>query len=327
MKFSEIMGQQRVVNALQRAVSTQRVAHAYLFEGVCGSGRRSTAMALVGSLFCQNPLAGDACGICNQCLKLANGNHPDLHLLSPLPDKRDINIEQVRTLQQALALRPFEAPRKACLIEPAERMGLNAANALLKTLEEPSGNTIIILISSKSDLLLSTIRSRCQELRFSPLDDDTIITLLQKQGVTTELANNIAPLADGSIEKATEILSSENIAQRDKLLSTLAMLDKGKIATVFDSAENIAADRETTTARLEIIISFIRDMLLMTNGFKDIANRQLYNELTTEIVRFKPESLMTALELALESLDAIRKNANPKLTIERFLLHYAELRS
>lgn len=327
MKLSEILGQQRVVNTLQRAIAANKVAHAYLFEGVCGSGRSTTAMALISSLFCQNPLIGDACGVCNSCIKLASRNHPDLHLLSPLPDKRDISIDQVRAMQQALALRPFEAPHKACLIKPAERIGLNAANSLLKTLEEPPGNTIIILISSKSDLLLSTIRSRCQQLRFSPLDDETLVTLLQKQGIANDVAKDIAPLAGGSLEKAMEIISDDNIAQREELLSVFFKLDNNRIATIFEQSEIIATNREQTATRLEILISFIRDMLLLANGYNKVANQRMQVELTAEAARFKPENLMDVLEHALQSLDAIRKNVNSKLTIERFLLYYANLRS
>jgi len=199
MKLADILGQERVVDALRRSIAANRVAHAYLFEGPNGCGRRTTALALVQALFCAAPVAGDACGACPSCRKLAAGHHPDLHLLEPLPDKRDIVIDQVRELQQVLSLRPYEASRKACLIHPAERMTVGAANSLLKTLEEPPGHAVIILLASQSDLLLPTVRSRCQHLRFSPLDDQTVAAVLKAHGMDLELAAKLAPLAEGAL--------------------------------------------------------------------------------------------------------------------------------
>ncbi|CAH2031515.1 DNA polymerase III subunit delta' [Trichlorobacter ammonificans] len=327
MKFSTILGQERVIDALQRSVAAQRVAHAYLFDGPAGCGRRATALALIGRLFCTSPLDDDACGSCPSCRKLAAGNHPDLHLLEPLPDKRDISIDQVRELQQVLSLRPFEASRKACLIDPAERMTAGAANALLKTLEEPPGHAVLILISQQSDLLLSTVRSRCQQVRFSPLDEGTLALLLERQGMTPEQAAGLAPLAQGSLERARELDGEEDSRQRRELLQMLAAADLSRIATIFDAAEEQAGNRDETTARFDLLISLLRDMVLLRSaGPGDILNRQLCEELAAEAIRFAPARLMELLELALDTRRAVQGNINAKLALERFLLRYAGLR-
>jgi len=239
MKLADILGQERVVDALRRSIAANRVAHAYLFEGPNGCGRRTTALALVaGPLAVAAPVAGDACGACPSCRKLAAGHHPDLHLLEPLPDKRDIVIDQVRELQQVLSLRPYEASRKACLIHPAERMTVGAANSLLKTLEEPPGHAVIILLASQSDLLLPTVRSRCQHLRFSPLDDQTVAAVLKAHGMDLELAAKLAPLAEGSLERAQDIDLEEDARRRSALLAILQAATPGRIATIFDAGEN-----------------------------------------------------------------------------------------
>lgn len=328
MKFSGILGQDRVVDALQRSVGTQRVAHAYLFDGPAGCGRRATALALIGRLFCGSPADGDACGTCPSCRKLAAGNHPDLHLLEPLPDKRDISIDQVRELQQVLSLRPFEASRKACLIDPAERMTVGAANALLKTLEEPPGHAVLILVSSQSDLLLATVRSRCQQLRFSPLDEGTLALLLERRGMTPGQAAELAPRAQGSLERALELDGEEDSRQRLELLKVLAATDQSRIATIFDTAEELAGSRDETVALLDLQISLLRDMVLLrTAGSSDILNRQLHGELTVEAARFAPTRLMELLELTLEVRRAVQGNVNAKLALERLLLRYAGLRT
>lgn len=328
MRFSEIMGQHRVVDALQRSMVGNRVAHAYLFEGIAGCGRRTTALALISALFCQQPEQGDACGRCSSCKKLAAGNHPDLHLLQPLPDKRDISIEQVRELQQILSLRPFEAKRKACLIEPAEQMTLGAANSLLKTLEEPPGHAVIVLLATQTDRLLPTVRSRCQHLRFAPLTVPDLIALLERQGMEPSVAATVAPLAEGSLEQAREQDNEAAAAFRQTLLEALRQVRPQQIATVFDTSERLASSRDETLELFSLLISLLRDMILLRSAAADrITNRFLQDRLTEEADRFHPAGLMEALELALETRRAIQGNVNAKLALDRFLLRYSHLRT
>lgn len=329
MRLREIVGQQRVVDALQRSRAGNRVAHAYLFEGVNGCGRRSTALALIASLFCQQPEGdGEACGVCPSCKKLAAGNHPDLHLLQPLPDKRDISIEQVRELQQMLALRPFEAKRKACLIEPAERMSAGAANALLKTLEEPPGHGLLILLSNQADLLLSTVRSRCQHLRFAPLEVADLTGLLERQGMEPAVAAAVAPLAGGSLDQARNLDGDEAKTVRQTLLEALQQVRHQQVATVFDTSERLAGGRDETLELFSLLLSLLRDMLLLrTAAGTRIANGFMAEKLRGEADRFIPGRLMEALELALETRRAIQGNVNPKLALDRYLLRYSRLRT
>ncbi len=327
MKLAEVKGQDRVIDALKRSIAANRVAHAYLFEGPNGCGRRTTALALIQALFCKQPVNGDACGICPSCRKLGSGNHPDLQLLMPLPDKRDISIEQVRELQQVLSLRPFEAHRKACLIEPAERMNEKSANALLKTLEEPPGHAIIILLTNQADLLLSTIRSRCQHLRFSPLDDATVTQLLTEQGMDAVKATELAPLAEGNMARATALEEESESARRQELLAILAQASSRQIATIFDRADGLSGGRDEALETFNLLLSLLRDLLLIRSaGQVGIANRFLQSGLIAEAARFTPQGAMEALEYALETRRAVQGNANPKLALERFLLGYDRLR-
>lgn len=327
MRFDDILGQDRVVDALQRSISANRVAHAYLFEGIAGCGRRTAALTLIAALFCLQPVAGEACGSCPSCKKLAAGNHPDLHLLQPLPDKRDISIEQVRELQQMLSLRPFEAKRKACLIEPAERMSIGAANSLLKTLEEPPGHGLLILLTNQADLLLPTVRSRCQHLRFAPLGIDNLKTLLIRQGMTPANAAALAPLAEGSLEVARNLEGDDANTSRQLLLDALRQVRHQQVATVFDTSERLAGGRNEALELFDQLLSLLRDMLLLRTAASDrIVNVSLQGRLHEEADRFLPARLMEALELAIETRRAIQGNVNPKLALDRYLLRYSRLR-
>jgi len=223
---------------------------------------------------------------------------------------------------------PYEASRKACLIYPAERMTVGAANSLLKTLEEPPGHAVIILLAAQTDLLLPTVRSRCQHLRFSPLDDRTVAALLEAQGMDRELAAKLAPLAQGSLERARDIDGEEDARRRSALLATLRAATPGRIATIFDASEELSGNREETTTLFDLLLSLIRDLLLLrTSGANGVVNHPLLEQLTAEAARFTPASMMETLELALETRRAVQGNVNPKLALDRFLLRYGSLRT
>lgn len=201
MPFHDVIGQARAVLFLQRAVTTGRVAHAYLFTGPAGVGKRAAALALAQALNCQQVSSfefrvpglksgicnlqqhsdtqhptpntqhpespNDGCGECRACRNIANGQHPDVQMIEP--DGATVKIEQIRTLEADAALVPYEAQWKVFILNNAERMTEAAANALLKTLEEPARNTVFVLLTSTVAALLPTIVSRCQAVTFSPL--------------------------------------------------------------------------------------------------------------------------------------------------------------
>ena len=146
MSFSRIIGYDRNISLLRRALATGKLSHAYLFNGIDNSGMKEVAIALVEAIFCNGT---DGCGACPSCRKIAGLRHPDLHLVQP--DGAFIKIDQIRELQKELSYRPFEAPKKACIIEDADRMNPSAANAFLKTLEEPPGDAILILIDNPGE--------------------------------------------------------------------------------------------------------------------------------------------------------------------------------
>ena len=197
MSFSRIIGYDQNISLLRRALSTGKLSHAYLFNGIDNSGMKEVAIALVEAIFCNGT---DGCGACPSCRKIAGLRHPDLHLLQP--DGAFIKIDQIRELQKELSYRPFEAPKKACIIEDADKMNPSAANAFLKTLEEPPGDAILILMTTQVNAVLPTILSRCQQLRFPSLPTETIASQLRDKGADDDSARIAAALAGGSIERA-----------------------------------------------------------------------------------------------------------------------------
>jgi DNA polymerase-3 subunit delta' len=321
--FAEILGHNRIIEVLRRSLNNGKLAHSYLFEGVPGSGRRKTALTLIQALFC-TALPDDACGVCPSCRRIDGGNHPDIHLIAPLPDKRDISIEQLREMQHVLSLRPYEAPRKACIIDPAERMSVSAANSLLKTLEEPPGNALIILLTENAGMLLPTVRSRCQLIRFAPLSPEHILTLLERNGMAPEAAALVAPMSGGSLQRALELDNESLTARRETVLSRVEQLNIHRIASVFDAAEELSGNRDATLELLDMLISFFRDAVHLGAGSGEIVNRSVRPAIESIATRRSFPRNLELLESIYETRRAVQRNANPKLSLDHLFMIMAE---
>ena len=322
MSFADILGHDRIVEVFRRSLRTGKTAHSYLFEGISGCGRKKTALALIQALFC-SVLPDNACGECPSCRKVAGGNHGDIHFIEPLPDKRDISIDQLRAMQRELSLRPYEAPRKACIIEPAERMSINAANSLLKTLEEPPGNALIILLTENAGMLLPTIRSRCQLIRFSHLSPEHIQTLLERSGILAGTAALLAHMAGGSMQQAYGLDNESLTARREVVLTALDQMDIDRIGTVFDSAEELSGNRDETIEMLDMMISFFRDAVHLAAGSSDILNRNVRPAIESISKRRSFPRNLELLNNIYETRRAVQRNANPKLALDHLFMNIA----
>lgn len=323
MPFADILGHDRIIEVLRRSLRSGKTAHSYLFEGVSGCGRRKTALTLIQALFCKSS-TDDACGVCPSCRKIESGNHPDIHLLSPLPDKRDISIEQLREMQRELSLRPYEAPRKACVIDPAERLNANSANSLLKTLEEPPGNALIILLTENAGMLLSTVRSRCQLIRFAPLSLEHILLLLERSGMPQEAAALVAPMSGGSLQKALELDNESLVARRENVLARVAKLSIDQISTIFDAAEELSGNRDATLELLDMLLSFFRDAVHLGAGSGEIVNRSVMSAIESIASRRSLPHNLKLLEQIYETRRAVQRNANPKLALDQLFMTMSE---
>lgn len=318
MPFNEILGQSNAVAILKKSLSSGKIAHAYLFAGNEGCGKRKTALALVEALFCGGT---DGCGNCATCRKVAGLQHPDLQLVEP--DGAFIKIDQIRELQRNLSFRPFEAPKKACIIEAADRLHPAAGNALLKTLEEPPGNAILILLTANVGGVLPTIVSRCQQLHFSSLAQESIEKVLLSSGISGDSARMAASLADGSLKKAFDICGETTLDKRQMLLERLSSLSLQDINTLLSSAEELAEDKDSATELLDILTSFLRDLLLISAGSDDIVNRDLRELVNREAARLAPERIMERISHVFAARTALQRNVNPRLTLEVLFMRLA----
>lgn len=262
MPFSEIIGHDRPVGILKRALANGALAHAYLFSGEAGIGKFLTARTLAAALNCAAPGPDGGCGACPSCRKVASGTHPDVHVL--VADGDEIKIDQVREVQADLALRPFEGRRKVLILDGAEHLNEASSNAFLKTLEEPPGETLIILVTAMPQSLLVTIRSRCQELRFQPLARRLLAGVLRERRQFDEAdAWFLAALSRGSLGRALEQDPAGERSAREQLFALLETLGTLRPDEVLSLAEGVAKDREGFERLIDLGVEGLRDRLIM----------------------------------------------------------------
>jgi len=321
MTFNQILGHDRQKDILRRAVDSGRLAHAYLFEGPEGIGKRLMALALVRAVFCQD---GNGCGSCCACRKVDHHNHPDLHLLEP--DGTSIKIEQIRGLQKELSYRPLEAPKKVCLIDGAEKMNPAAGNSLLKTLEEPTGDALLILLTARPEGVLSTIRSRCQRLPFGRLPQEKLRqVLLERLGVDETQGHILAALSEGSFKKALGKDRDLFIEGRRTLLKSLTALSAGSVIPLFDLAHELAEHKEQLPEILEMFQAFYRDLLLFHHGRpeQELVNIDLMDKIRRTAGRETVPTLLRKLDAIAASRRQLDRNVNRELAMDVLLMHLA----
>jgi DNA polymerase-3 subunit delta' len=263
--FSGLLGQEKAKKLIRRALTSERMPHALLFRGPDGVGKQLFARGMAAAINCRGGDRGEACGTCPSCRKFRSGNHPDFLVISP--DRGAIKIEQIRRLCQALSYPPYESETRVVLLEDVHGMRAEAANSLLKTLEEPPADNLLILTADSSREVLPTITSRCQVVPFYNLDQhDTVQILLAKEdGLDRETAELLARLSEGSPGRARLLLKTEMVAVMKKVVAVISdpALDADRDAgTLLQAAAIMAELKDNLPPLLGLLRIWLRDQLM-----------------------------------------------------------------
>jgi DNA polymerase-3 subunit delta' len=313
------LGHAWAINLLQRAVT--HPSHAYLFVGPAHIGKLTLAQDFARALNC----TGDAapCNVCRACQKIANGQHPDVRLVRRLPDKTEIVVDQLRELQNELSLRPYEAQWRIAIIENMHEANASAANAFLKTLEEPNPQVIILLTAHHPEALLPTIRSRCQIIPLRPLPINQVEqALLERQHIEPERARLLARLSGGRIGWALDVSSDEELlAQRNaQLQELLETLSRGRSARI-ELAGRLSRNDETTIEALDLWLSWWRDLLLVKGQCADaIVNADYHERLARDATHLDLAAIQKYIGAIQRARQHVEQNVNARLALEVMLL-------
>jgi DNA polymerase-3 subunit delta' len=326
-----IVGHEQAVGLLGRAVASGLVAHAYLFVGPDGIGKTVLAMEFARLLQCEQPdlAAGDPCGVCSACRRIAHGNHPDVTLVEAEEGKRQLGIDAVRDNVIHLAnLAPSSGRWRVFILPNVERMTPNTVNALLKTLEEPPERVVLLLTTAEPENLLPTLVSRCQIVPMRPLDAHVIAeALIARWSVPDEQARILAGLASGRLGWAVRAhddpdLASARAEQLNKLIAcTYAGRDERLVA-----AARFGADADAARSAIEIWMLWWRDVVLAAHGATHLlSDGGARDEAAAQGRALGPERVERFLRALIEAQSALDQNANPRLTLDVLMLDLPHL--
>jgi len=327
MPFSEIVGHRKQLESLKLALRKDRLHHAYLFLGPEGVGKRTIAMDLAMAIQCRQK-EGDACGGCADCLQVRDGNHPDVRVVGLLERKKEIGIEQVRELGRELNYRAFSGRKKIAIVDSAALMNFSAQNALLKTLEEPPKDSLLMLISTSTGGLLSTLLSRCLRLSFAPLPVEMVAGFLMTQkGLDRKKAELLAALSMGSLGKAADPEVEELLERRRAWGEKVGSLTPVDCRGWMTLAEELASDRAESLKFLEWAAVWYRDLLIycVTRSSREIVNLDMEEDIQQQSEGYSLEHIILLLAQASKSAASIRRNVNRRMALENFFAHVTGL--
>jgi DNA polymerase III subunit delta' len=319
--------QPTVLKMFKNSIHKKRLAHAYLFEGMKGTGKREAGIILAKSLFCLSPLEEfKPCESCMNCKRINHGNHPDIHIVEP--DGLSIKKQQIQALQEEFAKTGVESKQKLYMIVHADRMTVNAANSLLKFLEEPHAQTFAILLTEQLQKILPTILSRCQTISFQPLSSQNMVTTLLEQGVESHKATIAAQLTN-NLNEALELSRDEWFAQAQKIVVKLyEMLKKSPLEAMVSLQEDWFIhfkDKEQFDRGLDLLLLIFKDLLYIQIGkHGQVVNISEKSRLEQYALQTSGRRLTEQMTVILDAKRKLQANMNPQLLMEQLVLRLQE---
>ncbi|MFS0645373.1 DNA polymerase III subunit delta' [Siminovitchia sp. 179-K 8D1 HS] len=309
---------------LKNSLQCGRVAHAYLFEGEHGIGKREASMLLASSMFCEdNSNDVNPCGHCNNCKRIESGNHPDVHIVEP--DGASIKIDQIRSLRGEFSKSGMESNRKIYILIDAEKMTVQAANSLLKFLEEPHGQTMAILVTEQPQQLLPTIISRCQKVSFHPLSQEQFFGRLLQMGVPETKAVLLAAVTN-DLEEALRLNGEDWFAQARMIVLKLYDILKENPLYAMTALQNDWLSHFKERSQLDLGLSLLmllyKDLFYLQVG-KDrmLVYPDVRDKLERDARQMPLSRISEQITAILEAKRKLHANMNPQLLMEQLVLN------
>lgn len=334
-----VVGQERALELLQRGVESGRLAHAYLFVGPEGVGRATTARAFAQALNCHNDTERP-CSECRSCRLIAEDKHPDIewvgvggicddsdHRDHSTDNSRDIRICQVRRLERVISRTTIEAMYRVVIVDPADAMTVEAANAFLKTLEEPAQNTVLVLITALEERLRETVRSRCRRVVFYGIPRAEIASaLVERWGAEPGQADRLSRLAQGRLGWAVAAFQDERLlADRERTLDDIESVLAGSLGERLAYASRLGTsftrEPEALKASLDVWLAWWRDVLVTAAGQEGLVlDPERVDSLRAQASQYEVQGALGALTAIMNGRRHLDEHASPALAMESMLL-------
>ena len=329
MTFQEILGNELIKDQLKTAIRTRRLQHAYLLTGDKGMGKKSMTEAFLLELFCTSPAEdGTPCLCCPSCKKILSGNHPDVIWVSH-EKPASVSVDDIRTqITDTADIRPYEGRYKVYVVPDAEKMTVQAQNALLKTLEEPPEYVIIFLLAADEKDLLDTVRSRTVKEKLKPLTDSVIRNWLRDHlRADDEKADVCVAFARGNLGRAIELYSSESFSEwYQRVMKIVRGIRSMSNADILIEIGKLRSECPDLMEALDLLELWYRDLMMFMitrdlNGLAFAGERKTLMEMASVSSDTKVQEIMESIETCRKRL---RANVNPDLSLELLLLSMKE---
>jgi DNA polymerase-3 subunit delta' len=321
----QVIGQDKILSLLDYGLKTNAIAHAYLLVGPRHVGKGTLAVNLAQALNCDGPEV--PCGECRSCQRISEGKHADVTPIG-LDSRTEISIDDIRGLQHLANLPPYEGKCKVFIIDEAEYLSTEAANSLLKILEEPPPRVVWLLLAAEEERLLPTIISRCQRLELKPVPSERVKeALVDSYNLDTDKAQLLTRLCHGRLGWAVSVLANDDILQQrsqkiDRLVSLLTAGLEQRFAYAQDLAIQFSQNRKAGGETIEVWLDWWRDLMLTKGGCQDaiinVDYRTVLEEQASGLSLSEVKESLTNLGLLQE---AISQNVNPRLALEWLMLN------
>lgn len=271
------VGHRETWRLLERDLSARRLAHALLFAGPPGIGKAVVARDLAAAVLCTGKPR--PCDQCDRCRQVDAGSHPDVRFVRVAEGKKEIGIEVARELKAFIQLQGVSGAGKVVVVDDAHRLSVAAQNALLKTLEEPLGRAVLILVTGIPGGLLPTVRSRCRRVDFKPLSDDELRAILRSRKVDDGAIDEVMPVAGGSAGRAIEFLELIESSDIERLVDALAGLRDGRYGSVVEFGQTLGLTEQEVSSRMAVLIEVLQQRLVRALQRGDIAGSAVHARL------------------------------------------------
>ncbi|MDD4781513.1 MAG: DNA polymerase III subunit delta' [Tissierellia bacterium] len=326
MLFSDIEGQNEIKQSLKKSINDSSVSHCYIFEGPNNMGKYDLALVFAQSLLCKN-FVNDPCNECNDCIKVNTMNHPDLHVVNN--DEKTIKREDIDNLIESINIKPYESNKKVYIINNCQDMTPQAANTFLKTLEEPPKDTIIILLTNNINLLLPTIISRCQVIKFKYVDKNEIVKILiDKYNIDEEKASIVAYYSKGILNKAKNIAIEKDdlFIMRSDIINVFDKIIKSDSYIIFECENYFEEKKVNIDIIIEIMMIWIRDVSFVRNNIENLVINKDYLSLANiHAGGMKTDDVDELIQYLQSVSENIKNNVNYKLAVDKMVFKIQEV--
>ncbi len=324
MLFSQVAGQEEIKASLIKSINNNQISHCYIFEGPKGMGKYELALIFAQSLLCEKFIS-NPCNECLSCVKMNSENHPDLHVINHEEDT--IKREEIDALIESIYKKPYESERKIYIIKAAHEMTVQAANTFLKTLEEPPGDSVVILLTTNANLLLPTIVSRCQTIKFRNVSRETIKSYLKENcSAADKDAAIAAEYSGGILNKAVNIIKGNDdiLNKRAEIINLFDKIINSDSEIIYELENYFEDNKDNIDIFIENSMIWIRDIMFVQNNMDELMINKDFNRLS-KIHGQSMKRDSNLIELMQNTSDNIKSNVNYKLAIDNMLLKIQEV--